>query len=248
MRIRETLTTLVLFAPLAALAAPGAWSGKGEVGFLASQGNTDAKSANAAIDMALEQDRWKHAFHLGGLYSESADIVAAERWDTRWQSDYAVTTDLYAFGALRYGRDLFSGFQYQASGTAGLGYKIFDTNDVKLSAQLGAGYRKSRPQTLIKDASGAVISRIPGDTADEGVVSGGLDYSQVLTPTTLLTDKLLVESGSDNTLLTNSLALVVKMSDRLALSLGYNVQNNSKPPAGLKKLDTSETVNLVFAF
>ena len=33
-----------------------------------------------------------------------------------------------------------------------------------------------------------------------------------------------------------------------ALSVGYSIQNNSKPPEGLRKLDSIETVNLVYAF
>jgi len=30
--------------------------------------------------------------------------------------------------------------------------------------------------------------------------------------------------------------------------VGYNIQDNTKPPASLKKLDTLETVNLVYSF
>src|SRR5579862_2076422 len=76
----------------------------------------------------------------------------------------------------------------------------------------------------------------------------GVNYSQALTNTTTLSDKLLVESGSSDTLITNALALAVKISTKLALSVGYSIQDNTKPPAGLKKLDTLQTVNLVYAF
>jgi putative salt-induced outer membrane protein YdiY len=72
--------------------------------------------------------------------------------------------------------------------------------------------------------------------------------SQALSSTTTITDKLLVESGSSDTLITNALALAVKISNKLALSVGYSVQDNTKPPGGLKKLDTLETVNLVYSF
>ena len=70
----------------------------------------------------------------------------------------------------------------------------------------------------------------------------------MLSSTTTLTDKFLVESGSQDTLITNALALSVKMSQKLALSVGYAIQDNTKPPAPLKKLDTVETLNLVYAF
>ena len=45
----------------------GVWRGKGQFGFLSSQGNSEAKSANAAIDLGLLEAPWEHKFHLGGL-------------------------------------------------------------------------------------------------------------------------------------------------------------------------------------
>ncbi len=63
-----------------------------------------------------------------------------------------------------------------------------------------------------------------------------------------MSDILLVNAGSADTLVTNSLALAVKISTKLALSLGYTIDDNSKPPVGLKKLDRLETVNLVYSF
>jgi putative salt-induced outer membrane protein YdiY len=38
------------------------------------------------------------------------------------------------------------------------------------------------------------------------------------------------------------------MSTKLALSLGYNLQEHTRPPPGLKKVDILATVNLVYAF
>jgi putative salt-induced outer membrane protein len=226
----------------------GVWTGKGQAGYVSSKGNTDSKSANVALDMALVESPWKHAFHLGGLYGQNAGIVAAERWDTAWQTNHDVTSAVFVFGALRYQHDMFSGFQYQASGTAGVGYKIFDTDAIKLSAQIGAGYRRLRPEDLTFDASGAVVERTPGPADGSAVGTFGVTYSQAVSSTTTLSDKLLVESGSTDTLITNALALAVKISTKLALSVGYNIQDNTKPPSNLKKLDTLQTINLVYSF
>ena len=249
------LVGLLGLSPLAALseAAPppppqGVWTGKGQAGYVSSQGNSEAKSANVALDMGLVEGPWTHAFHLGGLYGQSAAIVSAERWDTGWQTDYALTAQLYSFGALRYAHDLFSGFQYQASGTVGLGYKFIDSETTKLSGQVGVGYRELRPESLTKNAAGAVISRTLGAQSGGVVGTAGVLYSQALTSSTTLTDKLLVEAGSSDTLVSNALALGVKISTKLSLSVGYAIQNNTKPPGMLKKLDTLETLNLVYAF
>ena len=42
--------------------------------------------------------------------------------------------------------------------------------------------------------------------------------------------------------------VTVKISEKLALSAGYGVTDNTHPPPTLRKLDTITTVNLVFAF
>jgi putative salt-induced outer membrane protein len=224
------------------------WFGKGQFGFLDSTGNSEAEAINANLDMSLIEGPWKHEATLTGLYGKNSGITAAERWVGGWQTNYAITMELFAFGGLRYEHDLFDGFQYQASGTLGMGYKVVDTGATKLSLQAGAGYRSLRPEDLIKDASGAVIQRIPEESSGNAIVTASMDYSHKLTDTTTLSDKFLVESGSDNTMVHNEIAVAVKMSTKLALSLGYAVNDNTKPAPELKKLDTVTTINLVYAF
>jgi len=244
---------LAALIPVVAIAdeipVEGRWIGKGQLGYVASQGNTEAESVSAGFETSLLSGAWKHTFHLAGLYGKSNSIVSAERWDTLWQSDYNFSPDMFTFGALRYSHDMFSGFAYQAAITGGVGYKFIHNETTRLNGQLGAGFRQSRPEMIIKDAlTGAVLYRILEPRDNELIVTAGLDYAQQLTKTTSLSDKLLVETGSSNTLVTNALALNVKMSDRLALGVGVSYQYNSKPPEPLKKVDTTETMNIVYSF
>jgi putative salt-induced outer membrane protein len=224
------------------------WIGKGQLGFLDSKGNSDAQSVNGSIDMSRIDDAWKNAFYAGGLYGKSAGIVSAERVEVREQTNYTISTGAFAFGGLRYEHDLFDGFQYQGSLTGGLGYNFVDSDTTKLTAQAGAGYRRLRPETILKDDSGAVVLRTPLDATGEAIATVGMDYSHKFTSTTTLTNKFLMEYGSTDTLTHDEIALAVKMSNTLALSVGYAVTDNSKPPSPLKKVDTVTTVNVVFSF
>ena len=226
----------------------GVWTGKGQFGFLDSKGNSDAESINGNIDLLRYDGVWKNELYLAGLYGKSSGIVSAERFETRGQSNYEISSNLFAFGALRYEHDLFDGFEYQESLSAGLGYKILNTDDTKLTVQAGAGYRRLRPEIIVKDSSGEVVSRTPLDTEGNAIGTLGIDFSHAFNKATTLTNKFLMEAGSSNTLLTDALALTVKMSTKLALSVGYAVTDNTKPPAPLKKVDTVTTVNLVFSF
>jgi putative salt-induced outer membrane protein len=246
----RVIGVIAIVAPLAAYAddPPQGWSGKGQAGYVMSRGNSDSDSANAILDLLLVRDGWKHELTLDGLYGKSAGIVSAERWDVRLQSNYAINANLFTFGALSYQDDKFSGFQYQASASAGMGYKFVNTSATKLAAQVGVGYRTLRPEDLIKDSSGAVVERILLPTSSEVVETAGVDFEQDFNASTKLTDKLLVESGSSNTSIKNNLALEVKMSRKLSLAAGYGIIDNTKPPAGLKRIDSTTTLNLVYAF
>ena len=250
---------LGLFSILAAIAGapiradeppptPQGWSGKGQVGFLSTHGNTSSDSANAKLDLTYLQDPWKHTLSLLGLYGKSGDIVSAERIEAQLQSNYSITPRLFAFGMLHYTHDEFSGFAYQSEVTAGLGYKILDTPFDKLSAQVGPGYQRLRPEQLVKDADGAVVQRIPSAVESGAIASFGASYEHDFNANTKLTDKVLIEAGSANTSVENDLSLQVKMSAKFALAAGWTIQNNSKPPPGLKSEDTSETLSLVYSF
>ena len=250
------VTVLSLLPALAALAddAPpppppqGVFFGKGQFGFLESKGNTDAESVNAALDVMRYDGPWKNELLVAGLYGRSGSVVSAERWELREQTNYDLTAKFYAFGALHFEHDEFNGFVYQGSITGGVGYKIFDDDYDKLAVQVGAGYKRLRPEDLVKDADGAVISRTPGGTESGAIGTLGIDYLHNFNKSTQLTNKFLVEAGSENTLAHENLAVAVKMSDKLALSAGYGILYNTSPGAGLKKLDTIATVNVVYSF
>ncbi|MGH8139389.1 MAG: DUF481 domain-containing protein [Steroidobacteraceae bacterium] len=227
---------------------PPGWSGKGQAGYVMSRGNSDADSANVLLNVNYVSGPWKHTLSLDGLYGRSAGITSAQRWDASLQSDYLITAHLFSFGAVAYQDDRFSGFQYQASGSGGLGYKFIDSDSTRLAAQIGVGYRRLRTEQLVKDDSGAVVERIPGETDADAVATAGVDFDHAFNASTRLTDKFRLESGSNNTSLQNDLALEVKMSKKLSLAAGFGVRNNSQPPAGLKQTDTVTTLNLVYAF
>jgi putative salt-induced outer membrane protein len=226
------------------------WIGKGQAGFLDSKGNSTGESINGALDLSRYDDDWKNALHVEGFYGKSGEVVSAERWIVNEQTDYTITTRTFAFGGLRFEHDQFDGFVYQGSITAGLGYKVLDTESDKLTVQAGPGFKRYRPETIVKDpgGSGAVVDRIPLDAQSEAIAAVGVDYARSFNKSTVLSNKLLVEYGSQNTLTTDQVALTVKMSTTLALSVGYQITDNSKPPYPLKKIDTVTTVNLVYAF
>jgi putative salt-induced outer membrane protein len=237
---------------LAAVAAPvkgqsANWSGRSEVGFVASRGNTVAESANARFEITRETQDWRNFFATSGLYGRASRIESSRRWDARYQLDHFIRAQTFWFVGGRYEDDRYSGFAYQGTATAGLGRKFYDTELTKLTAQIGVGYRSLRPEDLLRDDSNAVIARIPGERETDMVTNAAVTYEHSFNENTKVLNSLLIESGNANTLTRNDLSLQVKMTQVLALSLGFSVRNNSEPLPGLKNTDTLTTVNLVYS-
>jgi putative salt-induced outer membrane protein len=246
MTISRSVFAILAFGALSAPPAHADWVGTGEAGALLSRGNADATSANAKLDVSRESGLWKNSAFLGLLYGENAAFATAQRAEARWQTDYKLTERLFWFGALRGEQDRFSGFQYQATLSTGVGYKFIENERTKFSGTLGAGYRRLRPETLVKSDAGEVLSRFKGEPASDAVASAGLDLDHQITATTKVLGKLLVEAGAENTAVQNDIALQVSMTEALALSVGYGVRYNTEPPVGSKSTDQLTTVNLVY--
>ncbi len=224
----------------------GLWQGAGQGGLVVSSGNTSATSANAKIDLARVDGPWKNTLFVGGLYGRTNGIQNADRLEARYRVDHSIDDRLFWFAGIDGVRDLFSGFAYQATASGGIGYRFVATDATSLSGTLGVGYQRLQPQQLVKDASGAVVARINDPASGSAVATAGLEYAHALTKSTKVTDKFNVTSGSEDTAVANDVGLAVSMSNRLALSVGFGVRYNTKPAAGVKKLDQVTTINVVY--
>jgi putative salt-induced outer membrane protein len=231
---------------IASVAQSQQWTGKAELGVLMASGNTEAKSANTKFDLKRESEKWINTFFVGALYGENAEFSTAERYEAKYQLDFRINDRLSWFGALRGEQDRFSGFVYQLTASTGASYKFIDTPETQLQASFGAGHRRLKSETLIKTDAGEVIGRIEGEIEDDPVLTLSSDYAHNFTENTKITNKLLVESGSDNTAVQNDLALAVSMTDALALAVGFGVRYNTDPPPLSDDTDLLTTINLVY--
>jgi putative salt-induced outer membrane protein len=149
MRATTATTFGVAVLSLAALPTYAAdWTGKGEAGLVIASGNTETRTANAKLALATEIDRWKHQFGGAALYASSdPDGTTARRWEAFEQTDYNFNARNFVFGAARYENDEFSGFEYQAIVSGGIGHKFIDTESRISSAPRASATSSSRRRT-----------------------------------------------------------------------------------------------------
>jgi putative salt-induced outer membrane protein len=222
------------------------WAIRSVVGFSKTGGNTDNGSGNLLFHAAHVMGDWKLLFGVDGLYGSTKGETTAQAWNAYLQANYYITPRVYWYVGGRYNDDRFSGFAYQAAVKTGAGYKFVDTDATKLTAQVGAGYRRLRPEILVKDDIGAVISRTEQPEESDAIADAGVGYEHSFNQYTKLIAGATVQSGEKNTLTNVNVMLQVKMTDRLALSAGYKLIDNSTPPPGTGRRDTLTTLGLVW--
>jgi putative salt-induced outer membrane protein len=236
----------VLSGVAAADTGDSTWAIRSVLGYTKTGGNTDNSAGNLLFHAAHVMGEWKLLFGGDGVYGSTKGETTAQAWDAFLQANYNITARFYWYVGGRYDDDRFSGFAYQAAVKTGVGYKFFDTDDTKLTAQLGAGYRRLRPEILVKDDVGAIISRTEQPEQSDAIFDAGATFERNFNKSTKLLAAVTMQSGKENTLTNASIALQVKMTDRLALSAGYRLVNNSNPPPGSGHRDTLTTLGLVY--
>lgn len=228
----------------ATVPAQAEWTGRGEAGLVIASGNTDTETANGKLRLNYETENWKNILGASALYASDEDGKTANRWETFGEVGWKFTPRNFLFAAGRYEEDEFSGFEYQATVSGGVGRRFMDTPNTTVVGTVGAGYKFLETRDAFDEETGALIEA--GQSDREVVFRSTIDFEHKFTATTSLVDKFIIESGQENTFTQNDLSLQVKMTDVLALAVGYGIRHNSNPPAEFKKTDTLTTINLVY--
>lgn len=211
------------------------WSGSGQLGYVAARGNTETETLKLGVNGTYELEKWRHKAFLNALFSSEDDVDTAERYELGGQSDYKIDDRSYWFGSLRYEKDEFSQFDFQATLAAGYGRELIDNEAHLLKGEAGLGARASE-------------IRVTGESETEAIIRGVLDYKWTISETAALTNKTLVEAGSDNTFGSNITSLETAISSGLGLQLSYEVRHNTDVDDPNNNSDFLTTVNLVYNF
>ena len=212
------------------------WTGTGEFGFVSTSGNTDTETLNLKLEFIKEMEQWRHRFTTAALTSSKDGTKDAKRYSAEFQSDRKLSEKSYLFGAVRWDVDKFGAYDPMQTVTLGYGRQLMKSDTHELKAEIGLGYREMEDATT-------------GISSNDAIARFLLDDIWAITPTTAWTNRLLVESGSDNTFTQFNTGLAVSMSERFALKFGFELRNNSDIPATvLDKTDTTTTMNLVYNF
>lgn len=168
------------------------------------------------------------------VYSYSEDDTVRTENSVLFGYDYTreIGANTFVFGKAVYAFDEFSSIERDALVSAGLGYRIFNTNALQWSVQAGPGYR------MATDANNNDI--------EEAAVSVSSDYLTRFSDTLFLTNDTDILASDSDTYVTNELGLNVSMTDTLALRTSILTEYRSNPLPGFESTDNTFGVAVVY--
>ncbi len=212
------------------------WNGKGELGYVDTSGNTDSTALNLGLEILKNTEHWRYRFGATALMTSKNGDKDNERYSAELQGDRKLSKKSYLFAVYRYDADKFGAYDPQQSVTVGYGRELMNSDTHHLKGEIGAGYKKSK-------------ERVSGLSDNEAIIRLLLEDSWQVFSTTAWNNRLLVETGSDNTFTLFNTNVIVSMTERFALKVGWEYRHNSDiPPGTVDKTDTTTSANLVYNF
>lgn len=236
---RTTLAAWLALSCTCSVAQQGQspWSGDAELGFVASEGNTDAKSFTGNGALIWEQGNWKNNAELTSLNTESSGVRSAEKYFLSNRLAHTFSPDNYTFGYLSHEVDRFSGFKYKSTIAFGYGRRLINRDDMLWDAEIGPGYRRAE-----------IAADAVGDDEEEGIVRVSSNFRWDLSPTATFEQKLSVATGADNTTSKSSTSLKTSVAGGIGLKVAYLVNYTENVPPGKVHADKQTTVTMVYSF
>ena len=230
------LTTSVFAQDEAEEAVELGWSGVGELGFVTTSGNTDSTALNFKLEFIKTTESWRYRFAGTGLMTSEDGDKDNERYQAEAQADRKLDEKSYVFGVYRYDADKFGTYDPSQTFTVGYGRELMKSENHVLTGEIGVGYRNLK-------------ETVSGESDSDAILRLLLDDSWQVFKTTKWTNRLLIETGSNNTFTQWNTGLSIAMNAKLAVKLGFELRNNSEiPPGDSDKTDTITSVNLVYNF
>jgi putative salt-induced outer membrane protein len=209
-------------------------TGKAALGFLSTSGNTESTNANGALSLIYALESWAHRFDLSAIGASTAEQTTAEAYKAKYEARRSIGAHGFAFTALDWNRDRFSGYEQQLSLTGGYGRRLIDRERHALDASLGLGARESV---------------FPGGARErDGIVRGGVNYVWTISGTSELDQSVVIESGATNTSTESVTALKAGLFGDVALVLSYRLKHNSEVPIGTVNTDRYSAISLEYSF
>ncbi len=224
-----------------AAVTPAGWSAEAELGYLKTSGNTKTQSLNAKLGILYDSPDWRNSLQFETVYgSEESeetgeDVTTNQRFLASGKTDYRFDSKNSMYALALYEDDRFSGYEYQATVSAGYNRRIIETEKMEWSAEIGPGYRFAEVEE-------------DGESKEELIVHVASLFIYQVSQTALFQEEISLDAGADNAITRSTTSLRVNINDHLAMKVSFRVKHTSDTPIDTASTDTETALTLVYGF
>ncbi len=235
--IADAATTAAPTAPATVAEPEVPWPLSGEIALGGSKntGNTESEELNVAIKTLYESGKLETEGKLDFDVRREDENTTKQRLVVDLQPRYALSERWYAFGFFEYRDDRFSGFEYEFIESAGLGYRVFDSERLSWALEAGPGARQSK----VEDT---------GDVDDQLLFRAASRFAWQISETAKFSNDTEFIVDSERRRTENETALSTKIIGDLSGRLSFEIRHNSNPPDDNESTDTQTKISLVYGF
>jgi len=208
-------------------------------GLALTNGNTDTRNFN--LTGAILRDPKTRNVMKGTasfLRGTQSDILNLDRTTINLRDEYAVSSRVFTFGQVDYVRDQFKRIIFFWAPTAGVGYKLVNTDTT---------------QFIVDGGAGGVMEKNPGiNSSKSGSVTSGERFQHKLSAAAAFTESLssIWKTNDFSDSLTNfSTGITTALVGKVQLKVEFIDSYKNRPPrADVKKNDTAFVTTFVVKF
>lgn len=210
------------------------WTGQGEAGGFVATGNTTNRGLAVGITLTKETRSWKHVARGIVDYQEQQGVTSRERYFAGYEGNWKFTRRGFVVLSLSAEQDRFTGFLSRFSQGVGIGYRLVDSEELRIAVDGGPAVRQTRFTNGIAETSFAGRAALNA----KWVISPRLTFSETAT---YFADDL-------NSSLLSLTQLTAKLNGNLSARASFQVNNEANPPPGRINTDTVTRATLVYSF
>ncbi|MBB4857152.1 putative salt-induced outer membrane protein [Novosphingobium chloroacetimidivorans] len=210
------------------------WKGEGEIGAFNTTGNTESAGVSVGLKLERVGVYWQHKLQFTADYQKTSGVVSREQYLASYNPRYTLSDRFYAYGLVQYENDRFQGYTSRYSLSPGFGYRVYNTDDLKLSFEGGPALRFTN---YVDEPQRTTTSAL-----------GSLDFAWRATRAIRLTQQASAYVEDRNSTFTSTTAIEAGMLKGLKARLSYRYEHDSDPPDGSRRTDTLSRFTLVYGF
>lgn len=210
----------------------------GDLGYVATTGNTQVSTFNAADELTVRTSPVNKIDQLFSVvYGQNKNKVQTNIWTAGLRDAYSFTKQIGLYALTIFDRNTFAGVSYDFQEGAGLALTPILPKNHALEIDAGLSYVEQK--------------LLPDSMDDHAAARGAIAYKYTFAKNTYLQE--LVEGLADlheekDFRINDETDLVAPLSRHLALKLGYVIRYANQPPPGFKTTDRLFTSDLQVTF